>query len=148
MLGRRPRYDDTFGVRMDLGADRKDPLAQRPVPRVAPRSAKSAVIVSQPKRLIDWLRPDKVAVEPPRSIWRLPAEPVRTTAPGPAPTHSATLRAAEDWAKERWQRMTPGNRVGFGAFIFWVLMATGLFLPALVVAIAYAVIRQSKPDGR
>lgn len=148
MLGKRPRYDDTFGVRMDLGGDRKDPLSQRPVPRAAPKGVKHPVIVDQPRRLMDWLRPDKAEAEPPRSMWRLPSAPARTAAPAEVPSHSATLRAVEDWAKERWQRMTFANRVGYGVVAFWILMATGLFAPALVIAIAYFVIRQSKPAGR
>jgi hypothetical protein len=48
MFGRRPRYDDTFGVRMDLGADRKDPMSLRPTSQAGRLRVKAPVLVEQP----------------------------------------------------------------------------------------------------
>ena len=45
MFGRRPRYDDTFGVRMDLGADRVEPMAMRPAAQVR---VKETILIERP----------------------------------------------------------------------------------------------------
>ena len=53
MFGGRPKYDDTFGVPIDLGADRKDPMSAPPIQRAALRAAKPVILVEKPRHLSD-----------------------------------------------------------------------------------------------
>ena len=142
MWGRRPRYDDTFGVRMDLGADRKDPLAVRPAARVVSPRVKAPVIVERPRSVFDLFRgreDDGLGPRPPRAARTVEAPmPQREAAAAPAPD----LRAFEATARRMLSRLSLQQRLGFSVFAFWLLMATGLFVPAIIVVVIYLAVRR------
>ena len=148
MFGRRPRYDDTFGVRMDLGADRKDPMSLRPASQAGQLRVKAPVLVEQPgsifggfgKRETDPFAAirDKPVAAPPAT--ERAATPARTAEqPAEAAPGVQALKAGLHAA---WRRMSPGQRIGLGVVAGWLLIGTGLWVPVLVIAAAYFSLRK------
>ncbi|MFN3912428.1 hypothetical protein [Hyphomonas sp.] len=145
MFARRPRYDDTFGVRMDLGADRIDPMSLRPKGAAGQLRVKAPVIVEQPGSLFDifagrskdpfsQLRerprpqvPDREPLPPEAETRRAP--PARAPEPGERP------RTFEDGLRAIWQRLSVTQRIGLSLFAGWFLLATGLWVIAAGIAI-------------
>ena len=148
MFGRRPRYDDTFGVRLDLGADRVDPMSMRPASQAGQLRVKAPVLVEQPgsifggfgKRETDpfaAIRDKPVAAAP---ATERAATPVRT---GQQPAEAAPgVQALKAGLHAAWRRMSPGQRIGLGVVAGWLLIGTGLWIPALVIAAAYFSLRK------
>jgi hypothetical protein len=144
MFGRRPRYDDTFGVRMDLGADRVEPMAMRPGAQVR---VKETILIERPgsifggfaRRETDPLaalraKPERERKAPPREP--RPATAPRTLTPDQGPrTFEGVLRAI-------WQRLTVVQRIGLSVFAGWFLIASGLWVVAAVIAVVWFTRRQ------
>jgi len=139
MFGRRPRYDDTFGVRMDLGADRVDPMAMRPAAQVR---VKETILIERPgsifggfaRRETDPLaalpaKPERVRQAPPREP--RPDTPPRATAPDQVP------RTFEDAVRAIWQRLGVTQRIALFFFAGWFLLASGLWVVAAVIAVVW-----------
>ena len=148
MFGRRPRYDDTFGVRMDLGADRVDPMSVRPASQAGQLRVKAPVLVEQPGSIFGGF--GKRETDPFAAIRNKPV-----TAP-PAPERTATpVRTREQPAEAApgvqalkaglhaaWRRLSAGQRVGLVVVAGWLLIGTGLWVPVLVIAAAYFSLRK------
>jgi hypothetical protein len=149
MFGRRPRYDDTFGVRMDLGADRVDPMSVRPASQAGQLRVKAPVLVEQPGSIFGGF--GKRETDPFAAIRNKPV-----TAP-PVPEKFAAVRPRTDpqtaeaapgvqALKARlhaaWRRLSPGQRIGLGVVAGWLLIGTGLWVPVLVIAAAYFSLRK------
>lgn len=142
MFGRRPRYDDTFGLRLDLGADRVDPMSMRPASQAGQLRVKAPVLVEQPgsifggfgKRETDpfaAIRDKPVAAAP---VTERAATPVRR---GQQPAAAAPgFQALKAGPHAAWRRMSPGQRIGLGVVAGWLLIGTGLWIPVLVIAAA------------
>ena len=64
--------------------------------------------------------------------------PQREAAAAPAPD----LRAFEATARRMLSRLSLQQRLGFSVFAFWLLMATGLFVPAIIVVVIYLAVRR------
>lgn len=141
MFGRRPRYDDTFGVRMDLGADRVEPMAMLPAAQVR---VKETILIERPgsifggfaRRETDPLaalrtRPERQTPE--RQTQAPPHQPRAATAPRPAaPAQGA--RNFEEVIRGIWQRLSMTQRIGLSVFASWFLIASGLWVIAAVAA--------------
>lgn len=142
MFGGRPKYDDTFGVPMDLGADRKDPITAPPVKRPPLRAARPVEIVETPRRLSDiFHRKDnfELQAEKPAPNAQTPRSPSH-----PAPDSGEGLRRMEAVAAGLLRRLSVQQRVVLGIFVFWLLIATGLFIPAIFAGIIYLIVRNQK----
>lgn len=150
MFARRPRYDDTFGVRMDLGADRIDPMSLRPSGSAGQLRVKPPVIVEQPRSLFDLFTgrskdPFSELRERPR---------LQTPERRALETRPATLTPAGDGQSERsalegglrmvWNRLSVSQRIGIFFVGGWFLLASGLFVPAIVIAVIYFSLRRRK----
>ncbi|MBA4337944.1 MAG: hypothetical protein C0421_03770 [Hyphomonas sp.] len=149
MFGRRPRYDDTFGVRMDLGADRVDPMSMRPASQAGQLRVKAPLLVEQPGSIFGGF--GKRETDPFAAIRDKPV-----TAPQ-VPEKSASVRPRTDQQTAEaapgvqalkaglhagWRRMSPGQRIGLGVVAGWLLIGTGLWVPVLVIAAAYFSLRR------
>lgn len=150
MFGRRPRFDDTFGVRMDLGADRMDPMSLRPKSQAGQLRVKAPVIVEQPRSLFDIFSgrdndPFAAIRERPQPQSRPAA---RAAAPRPRAAASPQgegqqgLRAFEAGLLALFRRLPVAQRVGLSLFAGWFLLATGLYIPAIVIGVIYFNVRR------
>lgn len=144
MFGRRPRYDDTFGVRMDLGADRVDPMALRPSAQVR---VKETILIERPgsifggsaRRETDPLA--ALRAKPERKTKAQPLEPRAATAPRTA-TSDQGPRTFEGVVRASWQRLTVVQRIGLSVFAGWFLIASGLWVVAAAIAVVWFTRRQ------
>jgi hypothetical protein len=143
MFGKRPRYDDTFGVRLDLGADRIDPLAARHNSRLAAGKVKPTVIVEHPRSIFEifgTMRSRDQTFPGPKPQPRaaaLPAASDRKSVSAEAPDFATFEKSiARVWAKASVQ-----HRIIACVFTGWLLLATGLFVPALIIAVVYFALR-------
>ncbi len=147
MFAKRPRFDDTFGVRMDLGADRMDPMSLRPSSQAGQLRVKPPVIVETPgsffgifrRRYNDPLSAlgEKPVPEPaPRTGF----EPQRTRAPRDE-TRSPT-RAFEAGVLAIWKRMTPSQRIWLSVVGGMLLFSSGLWIPVAALVVAYFALRR------
>jgi len=146
MFGGRPKFDDTFGVPIDLGADRKDPMSAPPIQRAALRAAKPVVLVETPRRLSDiFHRPDNFELQAQKSLPR----PVREAAlrSGSVQDPADGFRRFEALAASFFNRLSVQHRIVLGIFGFWLLISTGLFIPAIFAGIIYLVVRTRKRAG-
>lgn len=143
MFGKRPRYDDTFGVRLDLGADRIDPLSARHNSGLTAGKVKPTVIVEQPRTLLDVFgairsRDQTFPVSPP---------PPRINARQAAVDRKSASSQAPDFAAFEksvarvWKNASVQHRILACVFGGWLLLATGLFVPALIIAVVYFALR-------
>lgn len=148
MFGRRPRYDDTFGVRMDLGADRKDPMSLRPVSQAGQLRVKAPVLVEQPGSIFSVF--GKRETDPFAAIRSKPVSemPMREraairvqTANQPAKA-TPEVQAFKSELHAAWRRLSAVQRVGLIVFAGWLLIGTGLWIPVLVIAAAYFSLRR------
>lgn len=144
MFGRRPRYDDTFGVRMDLGADRVDPMAMRPGGQVR---VKETILIERPGSIFDGFarrETDPLAAlraKPERKPQAPPREPLAATTPRlAAPAQSA--RNFEEAVRAIWQRLGVTQRIALFFFAGWFLLASGLWVVAAVIAVVWFTRRQ------
>jgi hypothetical protein len=148
MFGRRPRYDDTFGVRMDLGADRVDPMSVRPASQAGQLRVKAPVLVEQPGSIFGGF--GKRETDPFAAIRNKPvtAPPVRERAAPPVRTAEQPAEAApgvqalKAGLHAAWRRLSAGQRVGLVVVAGWLLIGTGLWVPVLVIAAAYFSLRK------
>lgn len=168
MFGGRPRYDDTFGVRLDLGANQKDPLSVRAVHPRAPAKVKPPVLVEQPRRLSDIFggggkdelapkpapaRPAPVAAShraPPATTRAPEPDYARRRAPASAPSGSGAETAQQiiSSAVRFWGKLSLQHKIMIGAFAVWFLLSTGLIFPAVVLAVILVAVRnQAKRTG-
>ena len=149
MFGRRPRYDDTFGVHMDLGADCKDPMSLRPASQAGRLRVKAPVLVEQPvsifgrfgKRETDPFSVirDKPATAPPAPE-KFAAVTKHTQ---PQPPHAAPgVQAFKAGLHAGWRRLSVRQRIVLVVIAGWLLIGTGLWIPALVIAAAYFSLRR------
>lgn len=144
----RPRYDDTFGVPMDLGAHRKDPLSPRSRPSPVRQARPQTVLVEQPRSLFDLFRPSPDQA-PRRAEKERPGRP-RPSAPRPSlnqPAPDGGFRQLEAFAAGIWKRLSVQHRIVLAIGGAWFLLVTGLFVPAIVIGVFYAVIRNQKRDA-
>ena len=148
MFGRRPRYDDTFGVRMDLGADRVDPMSVRPASQAGQLRVKAPVLVEQPGSIFGGF--GKRETDPFAAIRNKPH-----TAPSVPERTATSVRTAEETTEAApgmqalktglqaaWRRLSAGQRVGLVVVAGWLLIGTGLWVPVLVIAAAYFSLRK------
>ncbi len=135
MFGRRPRYDDTFGVRMDLGADRMDPISMRPAAKL---KMKETVLVERPgsifggsgRRESDPFAALRAKPEPrPLAQQR---EPRRAPAP-----RSEGPRTLEDGVRKVLRGLSVTQRIGLSFIAGWFLLASGLWVVAAVIAVVW-----------
>ncbi len=148
MFGRRPRYDDTFGVRMDLGADRVDPMSVRPASQAGQLRVKAPVLVEQPGSIFCGF--GKRETDPFAAIRNKPvtASPVHERAAPSVRTAEQTAEAAPGVQALKaalhaaWRRLSAGQRVGLVVVAGWLLIGTGLWVPVLVIAAAYFSLRK------
>jgi len=144
MFGKRPRYDDTFGVRMDLGADCVDPIAMRPAAQV---SAREAILVERPGSIFGGFarrETDPLAAlraQPERLSQALPREPRSETAPQSAAPAQEGRNFAEA-IRAIWQRLSVVQRIALSLFAGWFLLASGLWVVAAVIAVVWLTRRQ------
>ena len=144
MFGKRPRYDDTFGVRMDLGADRVEPMAMRPAAQVR---VKDTILIERPGSIFGGFarrETDPLAAlraKPERRTQAPPRELSAATAPRPA-TPAQGARNFEDAARTIWQRLSIPQRIGLSLFAGWFLLASGLWVIAAVIAVVWFTRRQ------
>lgn len=155
MFGGRPRYDDTFGVRLDLGGNRKDPLSSPKALNAAHQKVKQPVLIEKPWRLLDIFGSrdqDPLASGPvpkPRQVQiERPSPPRQTISPphhtAPSPDYSAasdTARQLGAFARSLWNKLSLQHRIVFGALGVWFLLSTGLIFPAIVLAVIITAIR-------
>ena len=143
MFGKRPRYDDTFGVRLDLGADRVDPLEARHKSSLSAGKAKPTVIVEHPRSIFDIFG----AMRSHDQTLPEPKPQARAAAPPAAPDRKAVSSEAPDFAAfeksvaKVWRNASVQHRVFACVFGGWLLLATGLFVPALIIAAVYFALR-------
>lgn len=156
MWSHRPRYDDTFGVPMDLGADRMDPLSPKARPPGPGRHARpQTVLVEKPRPLFGLFgsppedNPKPAATERPPRLQSPQARPIdhrppahRPTAPQAAPANG--FRQLEGFAGHIWKRLSLQHRIVLAIGGAWFLLVTGLFLPAIVIGVFYMVIRNQR----
>ena len=135
MFGKRPRYDDTFGVRMDLGADRVEPMAMRPAAQVR---VKETILIERPGSIFGGAA---LRAKPERRTQAPPRELSAATAPRPA-TPAQGARNFEDAARTIWQRLSIPQRIGLSLFAGWFLLASGLWVIAAVIAVVWFTRRQ------
>ncbi len=147
MFGRRPRYDDTFGVRMDLGADRVDPMSVRPASQAGQLRVKAPVLVEQPGSIFGGF--GKRETDPFAAIRNKPVTPpvhARTAPPvriAEQPAEAAPgVQALKAGLHAAWRRLSAGQRVGLVVVAGWLLIGTGLWVPVLVIAAAYFSLRK------
>lgn len=148
MFGRRPRYDDTFGVRMDLGADRVDPMSMRPSSQAGQLRVKAPLLVEQPGSIFGGF--GKRETDPFAAIRNKPVSlpPATERAAAPARTEPQTAEAApgvqalKAGLHAAWRRLSAGQRVGLVVVAGWLLIGTGLWVPVLVIAAAYFSLRK------
>lgn len=147
MFGKRPRYDDTFGVRMDLGADRVDPMAMRPAAQVR---VKETLLIERPglifggfaRRETDPLAALRAKPEPqPKAPLRETLQKHATTAPRTA-AQTQGARSLEDVLRTIWQRLSIAQRIALSLFAGWFFLASGLWVIAAVAAIIWFTRRQ------
>ncbi|MFN7180133.1 hypothetical protein [Hyphomonas sp.] len=143
MFGGRPKYDDTFGVPMDLGADRKDPITAPPVKRPPLRTARPVVLVEKPRRLSDIFH------QPDNFEWQAQSAQSVTVREAPQQSQSGqdtaeSFRRIEAFAASFFQRLSVQHRILLGVVGFWLLISTGLFLPAIIAGIIYLIVRNQK----
>lgn len=157
MFGHRPRYDDTYGVRMDFGGDRKDPLALRTV-RPLFAYAKPVVLIETPRSIFDLFgrraddtfidtalpkpaRTPAPVVKAARALTAPPARPSNVGAPLARPRATVSL---ESGIAAVWKRLPLQFKiiaiVGGG----WFLFASGLFVPAIVIGVVYLTQRKKR----
>jgi len=143
MFARRPRFDDTFGVRMDLGADRMDPMSLRPSHQAGQLRVKAPVLVEDTRSIFGPRRH-------PEPLAELGERPERQSAPIPAntdfrernlPASGDGLRRVESLVLGGWRKMSVQHRITAGVIGGWILLGTGLFIPAIVIAGIYIVMR-------
>lgn len=149
MFGRRPRYDDTFGVRMDLGADRKDPMSLRPASQAGQLRVKAPVLVEQPGSIFGTFgKPetypfaavrDKPVTPPPAPEKFAAVRPL--TEPQPADA-APGIQAMKAGLHAAWRRLSVRQRIGLVVVAGWLLIVTGLWIPVLVIAAAYFGLRR------
>lgn len=157
MFGRRPRYDDTYGVRMDFGGDRKDPLSLRTV-RPLFDYAKPVVLIETPRSIFDVFgrRADDTFVDTrfpkaaPASMPAVAAARALRPKPPAAGRAAAPLTGArapvslEGGIAALWKQLPLQLKiiaiVGGG----WFLIASGLFVPAIVIGVVYLSQRKKK----
>ena len=144
MFGKRPRYDDTFGVRMDLGADRVEPMAMR---RGAQVRVKETILIERPGSIFGGFarrETDPLAAlraKPERTPQKPPREARPATAPHPAaPAQSA--RNFEEAVRAILQRLTVTQRIALFVFAGWFLLASGLWVVAALIAVVWFTRRQ------
>lgn len=143
MFGKRPRYDDTFGVRLDLGADRVDPLAARHNSSLSAGKAQPTVIVEHPRSIFDIFG----ALRSHDQTFPGPRPQSRAAAPPDVPDRKSVSAEAPDFAAFEksvariWTRASVQHRILACVFTGWVLLATGLFVPALIIAAVYFALR-------
>jgi hypothetical protein len=148
MFGRRPRYDDTFGVRLDLGADRVDPLSMRPASQAGQLRVKAPVLVEQPGSIFGGF--GKRDTDPFAAIRDKPVTAAPATERAAIPVRTARqqseaapgVQALKAGLHAAWRRMSPGQRIGLGVVAGWLLIGTGLWVPVLVIAAAYFSLRK------
>jgi hypothetical protein len=144
MFGRRPRYDDTFGVRMDLGADRVEPMSAIPAGQVR---VKETILIERPGSIFGGFarrETDPLAAlraKPERQTKAPPREMRATTAPRPA-TPVQGARRLEDVFRTIWQRLSIAQRIALSVFAGWFLLASGLWVIAAVAAVVWFTRRQ------
>lgn len=148
MFARRPRYDDTFGVRMDLGADRIDPMSLRPKGAAGQLRVKAPVIVEQPGSLLDiFAGRSKDPFSPLRERPRPQVPERETVQPQTAAPRSAEPgerpRTFEGGLRAIWQRLSVMQRIGLSLFAGWFLLASGLWVIAAGIAIVVFTRRKS-----
>jgi len=135
MFGRRPRYDDTFGVRMDLGADRMDPMSMRPAAKL---QVKETLLVERPgsifggsgRRESDPFAALRAKPEP------RPLAPQREPRRAPAPRGEGP-RTFEDGVRMVLRRLSVTQRIGLSFIAGWFLLASGLWVVAAVIAVVW-----------
>ncbi|MEQ9506597.1 MAG: hypothetical protein RLO80_10040 [Hyphomonas sp.] len=149
MFAKRPRFDDTFGVRMDLGADRMDPLSLRPASLGGQLRVKPPVLVEQPWSIFDIF--SRRETDPYAALRGTPANvssaPDKPEPPRPRPGASSAGNApapnpAASGLRAFWQRLSWPHRIAISVFAGWFLLSTGLFIPAIVIAVAYFSLRK------
>jgi hypothetical protein len=150
MFAKRPRFDDTFGVRMDLGADRIDPMSLRPSSVAGQLRVKPPVIVEQPGSVFDIFRgpsKDPFSELRARPGMQAPERLQPQTSPA-APPERRTGRDEQagpaGGLMTLWRRLSVAQRIGLCVFAGWFLLASGLFVPAIVIAIVYFNLRRRK----
>jgi hypothetical protein len=146
MFGGRPKYDDTFGVPVDLGANRKDPMSAPPIQRAALRAAKPVVLVEKPRRLSDiFHQPDNFE----RQAQSAQSVTVREhpQQPQSGQDTAENFRRIEALAASFFKRLSVQHRIVLGIFSFWLLISTGLFIPVIFAGIIYMVVRNQKRAG-
>jgi hypothetical protein len=144
MFGGRPKYDDTFGVPMDLGANRKDPITAPPVKRPPLRAARPVEIVETPRRWSDIFRHKdnfELQAEKPAPKSHTPRSENRSFPSQPAQASDEGLRRMEALAANFWKRLSTQHRILLGIVGFWLLISTGLFIPAIIAGIVYLIVR-------
>ncbi len=146
MFGGRPKYDDTFGVPIDLGADRKDPISAPPIKRAALRAARPVVLVEKPRRLSDFFhQPDNFE----RQATSVQSVTVREAHQQPQSGQGTaeSFRRIEAFAASVFKRLSVPHRIVLGIFGFWLLISTGLLIPAIFAGIIYIVVRNQNRAG-
>jgi hypothetical protein len=150
MFARRPRYDDTFGVRMDLGADRIDPMSLRPSGSSGQLRVKPPVIVEQPRSLFDLFTgrskdPFSELRERPRlQTPERRAPETRPARPSLQQEQQGEPSALEGGIRMLWGRLSVSQRIGICFVAGWFLLASGLFVPVIVIAVIYFSLRRRK----
>jgi hypothetical protein len=135
---------------MDLGADRIDPMSLRPSGSAGQLRVKPPVIVEQPRSLLDlFTGRSKDPFSELRERPRLQAPERRAPE-----TRPAMLTRSRDGQSERsaleggirmlWNRLSVGQRIGLSVFAGWFLLASGLFVPVIVIAVIYFSLRRRK----
>ena len=149
MFARRPRFDDTFGVRMDLGADRMDPMSLRPSSQSGQLRVRPAVLVERPWSIFNLFggretdpfaalreRPSHTAESGEKPAPRGPRSTAVSADPGAAPN------PVEGGLRALWTRLSWPHRIAISVFAGWFLLSSGLFIPAIVIAIVYFNLRK------
>lgn len=145
MFGGRPKYDDTFGVPMDLGTYRKDPMSAPAIKRATLRTAKPVKIVETPRRLSDiFRRKDNYELQMPKPS---PESRTQRSPAQPAPDSADGFRRMEAHAAGIFRRLSVQHRIVLGIFGFWLLISTGLFIPAIIAGVIYLIVRNQKRAG-
>jgi len=148
MFGRRPRYDDTFGVRMDLGADRVDPMSMRPASQAGQLRVKAPVLVEQPGSIFGGFgkrETDPFAAIRDKSVTarQVPERAVAPVSTVPQPAEAAPgVQALKAGLHAACRRLSAGQRIGLVFVAGWLLIGSGLWIPVLVIAAAYFSLRR------
>lgn len=146
MFGRRPRFDDTFGVRMDLGADRMDPMSLRPSSHAGQLRVKAPVLVKETRSFFGLFarrNPEPLAQLDQRQRTVPTAMQIETVSSRAAPGANADgLRQFESRVRGAWKKMSVQQRIWTSVIAGWILIASGMFIPAIVIAGIYIAVRR------